>query len=137
MKIKPILHFGVALLSIVVLSLGVCFFLNGRDLFSSWLHFFKNFSYGCTFGLLFWGSSSLIGQWIQRRHIWIRNPRRGTFLSLLLFILSGIAISLTVPYVFLVYVFQVAPEYLRFNILFTAFLTVITSYSIHYTKLYD
>lgn len=132
-KVKTIL---LLLLGIIAVSTLISYIFVGNKMFHSLPKYINHTFYGITVGISFWLGNSLIGYLTATKLDWSRNVVRANFVSLMSFILYGIAISILVPFVFEKYVFGNTGDDLRRGVVFSSFINLavdIVIISIYYS----
>ena len=80
---------------------------------------------GWGLGFSFWGGHSLIGYYSEKKLDWTKNLKKANIISLSLYITYGIIVSLTVSYMFGLFVLENTGEVLHIDALLKAFMVLI------------
>jgi sensor histidine kinase YesM len=72
---------------------------NGAKLFSSFSYYIKITSLGCAYGFAFMFGHKLIDSYIKKLN-WTKNLKRANVISLLMYIIYGIIVCISVPYIY-------------------------------------
>ncbi|MBN2275921.1 MAG: sensor histidine kinase [Bacteroidales bacterium] len=78
----------------------ISYFFRGPGLFSSFLFYLKYSSFGFALGFSFWLGHHAIGRFTEKKLDWTKNPKKANIISLLMYIIFGLIICTTIPYVF-------------------------------------
>ncbi len=109
------------ILWLMLISVAISYFFNGKALFESFDRFIRSFSYGLCYGLLYWKGSKFLGKYTGKRFRWTKNPMRANSIAILLFASWGTFVSFAVPFLFFKYVFDIPGINYR-NLIFTGLL---------------
>ncbi len=93
-------------LFIIVTSTIVGYLIQGPKLFTSFTYYFKYSSMGFSFGFGFWLGNWVINEFIEKKLDWTKNLRRSNLISLCLYILYGIILSVTINYLYSFHLFE-------------------------------
>ncbi|MFW5761110.1 MAG: sensor histidine kinase [Cyclobacteriaceae bacterium] len=125
-----------------VLSAVISLVFSGFRWFSSFDDFINRTIYGFTIGFCYGIGNWVIGTLTGRKLDWKNKLVRSNTISLLLFIVYGIIISITLPYIFAKYFWDVDPESFSYVVMLNAFisltidLVIITFYYSQYLVYY-
>jgi len=126
---------------IIATSTIIGYSIQGSGLFSSFLHYFKYASYGFSFGFGFWLGHWVISAYTEKKLDWTKNLKKANLISLNLYIIYGIILSLSVNYLYSVHLFEVSGRDLFWDVLikslmimFLDLIVISTYYSTYLTK---
>ena len=85
---------------IVGTSTIISYFFQGSKIFSSFSYYIKFASFGFALGFSGWLGHVAIGTYIVKKLDWTKNLKRANTISLLSYIIFGIIISITIPYIY-------------------------------------
>lgn len=126
------------LAGLVFISGLISFIFTGVEIFKSIKVFFDQTFYGILMGFVFFLGNSVIGYITAQKMDWINHTERANLISLLSFMLFGIAASILVPYFFHSIVNGMSGEDLRRTVVMSSFINltvdilVISVYYSHY-----
>lgn len=119
---KKKIYFEIIGWIIVVIATSTMFgyFFQGSQLFSSLSYYIKFTSFGWGLGFAFGLGHSLIGYYTEKKLDWTKNLKMANIISLSLYITYGIIVSLTVSYMFGLFVLENTGEVLHVDALLKA-----------------
>ena len=92
-------------LFVIAIGILLSFFHNGSKLFSSFSFFIKTTSLPWSYGFAFMFGNKSIDSYIKKLN-WTKNLKKANIISLLMFIIYGIIVCITVPYIFDQFVYR-------------------------------
>jgi sensor histidine kinase YesM len=105
LKRKEILKTIMWVLFVIAIGILLSFFHNGSKLFSSFSFFIKTTSLPWSYGFAFMFGNKSIDSYIKKLN-WTKNLKKANIISLLMFIIYGIIVCITVPYIFDQFVYR-------------------------------
>lgn len=109
------------LVGLVLLSTILALLFSGFKWFSSFNDFFRRIAYGFTLGLSYGLGNWAIGTITGRKLKWKTKLKSSNLISLLSFIIYGIAVSIVVPYYFGKNIWNLTGNEFRFHVIINAF----------------
>ena len=98
-KKKKYIHIILSVIFIIGTATLISYFFEGPRLFTSFSHYLSTASFGYMLGFSFWLGHWYIGSFISKNLDWTKNLRKANVISLLLYIIYGIAVSISIPYI--------------------------------------
>ena len=99
-KRKAYLDIIIWILLMFAFSTIIALSFQGTKLFSSFLYYLKYTSIGWGLGIAFWGGHKLIGYYTEKKLDWTKNLKKANVISLSLYIIYGIIVSITLSYLY-------------------------------------
>lgn len=123
-KIRRVRNFliGLAVIFLIPTIFNILF--DNDELFQSFRHYMKEISFGTTIGACFWFGNWAIGHTTGVKLSWRKNPAKANLIAMLLFITWGLLVSLTLPYIYAKYVWEVPAERLVSSVVGNAFVCI-------------
>lgn len=112
---KAIIEITISIIGIIAVSTLIGFFIHGSELFSSLYNYFESTSLGCAYGFGFGIGHKLIGNYTEKLN-WTKNLKRANVISLSMYIIYGIMVSITVPYLYDRFVWNMTGESLFIDV---------------------
>ncbi len=88
--------------TLFILATGsiVSYLFQGSHLFSSFSYYLKFASFGWAYGFAFWLGNGTIGRYAEKKLDRSNNPKKTTIIGISLMLIYGIIISVSLPYIF-------------------------------------
>ncbi|HEY4788790.1 MAG TPA: sensor histidine kinase [Bacteroidales bacterium] len=119
------------ILFLIVIPPVVGYLFKGPKIFSSISYYFTYTSIGYAYGIAFGVGNPLIGKYTATLD-WAKNPKRTNLISFLLFIGYGIIVSVTIPYIVDVYLWDMTGSVVFYDVMAKAFMTVVADLIVLY-----
>lgn len=123
-KIRRIRNFFIGLAVIILIPVCINLIFGDFDQFKSFRQFIDEISYGFMLGALFWLGNWFIGRFTGKKLNWRKNPQKANLISLLSFIIWGMIVSLSMPYIFFNFVWEVPEDRILTYIISNAFMCI-------------
>ena len=91
---------------IIAVSTMFGFIFQGLKLFSSFTYYLKFTSFGLELGFCFWLGHWAIGNYTEKKLDWTKNLKKANVISLSLYIIYGLIVSIVTSYIFGRYVLE-------------------------------
>jgi hypothetical protein len=141
-KIRRFRNFLIGLAVIILIPTLFNILFDQDRLFQSFRHYIREISFGTTIGACFWFGNWAIGHTTGVKLNWRKNPAKANLIAMLLFITWGLLVSLTLPYIYAKYVWEVPAVRLASSVVANAFVCIsvdiiifsffYSSYLVHY-----
>jgi hypothetical protein len=123
-NIRRVRNFLIGLAILILVPTIINFIFGDLKLFQSLKHFIREISFGFTIGACFWLGNWTIGHTTGKKLNWRKNPAKANLISMLLFISWGLLVSLTLPYIYAKYVWEIPAERLISSVVANAFVCI-------------
>ncbi len=113
-----------SIISTIIFIIGsstiIGIFIQGSRLFSSFQHYFNYASFGWAFGFAFWLGHLAIGTYTKKKLDWTKNLKKANVISLLMYIIYGVIVCSSIPFLFDRFVLEMTGQDLFINVLIMA-----------------
>ncbi|MFC0878846.1 sensor histidine kinase [Saccharicrinis sp. FJH2] len=105
--------------TLFILATGslVSYLFQGSRLFSSFSYYLKFASFGWAYGFAFWFGNGTIGRYAEKKLDKSKNPKKTTIIGISLLLIYGIIISVSLPYIFDRFFWDMAQEDIFLDVL--------------------
>ena len=105
--------------TLFILAAGslVSYLFQGSRLFSSFSYYLKFASFGWAYGFAFWFGNETIGRYAEKKLGRSKNPKKATIIGISLLLIYGIIISVSLPYIFDRFFWDMAQEDIFLDVL--------------------
>ncbi len=117
--------------TLFILATGslVSYLFQGSRLFSSFSYYLKFASFGWAYGFAFWFGNNAIGRYAEKKLDRSKNPKKTTIIGIAFLLIYGIIISISLPYIYDRFFWDVAKEDIFLDVLIKS-LMVMFCYSV-------
>ncbi len=102
----------------------VSYLFQGLRIFSSFSYYIKYASFGWALAFSGWLGNVVISKYAEKKLDWTKNPQQTNVISLSLFIIYGVIIGITIPYVYDRFIWKMAEEDIFWDVFIKALMLI-------------